>query len=74
MKNSIISNIPKIFKGIMAIIYLFVGCLFLFSDTLFPGSIGPLRNILGVIIIIYGLLRIFQAYQSFFTKENEDNN
>lgn len=73
MKNMMVSNFSKIFKGIMAIIYLFVGCLFLFSKASFPGSLDGVRRILGVIIVIYGLLRAFQAYKSFITKENENN-
>ena len=60
-----------VFKLFMVFVYLVVGVLVLFFDVL-PLSIGNAgRTILGVVIILYGILRLYAFYRFIKTERDE---
>jgi len=60
-----------VFKLFMIFVYMVVGVLILFFDVL-PLSIGNAgRTIFGVVIILYGILRLYAFYKFLKNERNE---
>jgi len=60
-----------VFKLFMVFVYMVVGVLILFFDVL-PLSIGNAgRTIFGIVIILYGILRLYTFYKFLKTERDE---
>ena len=61
-----------IFKAFMAIVYLLLGAVILiFSSSLLPVN-NTFRIVLGILLIIYGIIRIYSSYTDYVSfKEQE---
>ena len=50
---------------VMTLVYLGLGALILLKSDFLPNLPKDFRNIFAAVLIIFGLLRAFRAYQSF---------
>jgi hypothetical protein len=73
--NRIMQQISAIFSTFMVLFYLGVGCFMLFFSD-FSTLEKPVRVIIGVTFIIYGVFRGFKSYvkivEVFFTDGNNN--
>jgi hypothetical protein len=66
-------NIGKALYGLGIIIpfcYIALGCAMLLTDF-FPNLNGKKMNIFSIIIILYGIFRVYKLYQKFRTRDEE---
>jgi len=65
-------RIYLIFRFFMVLIYLALGVMILFFDTLpFPIS-NTGKALIGIVFLLYGIFRIYTIFKSFMTKDDED--
>jgi Na+/phosphate symporter len=65
------NSIYLIFKSFMAFVYLFLGVLFLFFNVL-PAKISNTGRIfLGIVLLLYGIYRIYSNYTGIKAKREE---
>ena len=70
MKNT---GLLSIFESVMALLYLAISFMLLFT-TLFDNAIssGNTRLLLGILLGVYGIFRVFRAIKKY--KGNKDEN
>ncbi|MDR1783255.1 MAG: hypothetical protein LBR13_03240 [Dysgonamonadaceae bacterium] len=49
-----------VFESLMAVVYLAVGIILLFT-SLYPPINGVLRTVLGILFAVYGVFRVYRA-------------
>jgi uncharacterized membrane protein len=60
-----------VFKAFMAIVYLLLGAVILiYSSSLLPVN-NTFRIVFGILLIIYGIIRIYSSYTAYTTIKNE---
>ena len=65
-------RIYLIFRFFMVSIYLALGVMILFFDTL-PFHISNTgKALIGIVFLLYGVFRIYTIFKSFMTKDDED--
>ncbi len=74
MKKSWVLLFNTIFRSIVAVIYIALGYYVAFMSSFDLGYLGdetPIRFLLGILFILYGVFRIWRAYV--YYKNNENN-
>ncbi len=62
------STLLYIFECVMAILYLTLSFLFLFTNLFVDSIGGTVRILLGVLLGIYGIFRVYRALKKLFRK------
>ena len=60
-----------IFECVMAVLYLLFGVVFLFTSVFDKVIQGGFGIALGIVLVLYGIFRIFRAVKKIASKENE---
>jgi cytochrome c biogenesis protein CcdA len=69
LKRKYTWNRIRFYLGILLLLfYLVIGCLFLFSDT-WSDMLPRSRYIIGIVLILFGLLRFYVSYRRFVNKK-----
>jgi hypothetical protein len=66
-------QLPKIFDLLRALIYIILGCLVLFNKQILQGLVPFAKNSLGLILLLYGIYRLYQVYIKHFSKQDDEN-
>ena len=60
-----------IFESVMAVLYLIFGAIFLFTPTFDKVMQKGFGIALGIVLVLYGIFRIFRAVRKITSKNNE---
>jgi membrane protein required for beta-lactamase induction len=63
------SQISYIFECVMSLFYLAFSVIFLFTDLFEDTVYGMVRLLVGILLGIYGIFRIYRALRKLLTKE-----
>ena len=69
-------SIIKYLSGAMAVLFLFIGTAILFKHeaieaALGKGKLGPYPIALGIVLVLYGIVRGYRAFRQ-FSKQDEE--
>lgn len=73
MKKSWVLLFNTVFRTVVAVIYVVLGYYVAFLSSFdlgYLGDVTPIRFLLGILFIIYGLFRIWRAYVYYQNNEN----
>ena len=71
MKKITISRVMYGLGIIFPFCYIALGCALLLTD-IFPGADETKTNIFGIILILYGVFRVYKLYKKFWTRDEEE--
>ena len=60
-----------IFECVMAVLYLIFGAVFLFTPVFDKVIQGGFSIALGIVLVLYGIFRIFRAVRRIISKDNQ---
>ncbi len=63
--------VVKYFGYIMVLVYFVLGAIILFTDEILPGMPQMQRNLLGGLLLLYGLFRAYTTYANSKKRERD---
>ena len=66
-------HLAKIFDFLRAFIYIVLGSLVLMNKQILSSLVPFAKYLLGIVLILYGIFRLYQVYIKHFSKQHDEN-